>query len=198
MTSIFDYLVKPKGERYNNSIDLGEGKELILNTEISNHQFINRVGIVLKTPLHGKTDIQPGDEVTLHHNVFRRWYDAKGREKNSRAFISEDAYLAQPDQVFLTRRQGEEWRALEGFTFVQPLINDNRFDFSAEKECVGVVKYSDGVFNVGDIVGYTPSSSFEFIVGEDRLYRVMNKFITINYGIQRNERTYNPGWAKSS
>ena len=37
-----------------------------------------------------------GDEVILHHNVFRRWYDIRGNEKNSAAFLSENDYIVSP------------------------------------------------------------------------------------------------------
>ena len=39
MKSIYNFVVKPKGERYNNTKKVEDG-ELILNTEIFNHQFI--------------------------------------------------------------------------------------------------------------------------------------------------------------
>ena len=36
-----DFIVSPIGNRYNNSVRVDD-KELILNTEIFNHQYINR------------------------------------------------------------------------------------------------------------------------------------------------------------
>ncbi len=39
MTSVHDFVIAPKGERYNNTKKL-DGGELILNTEIFNHQFV--------------------------------------------------------------------------------------------------------------------------------------------------------------
>ena len=80
MKSVYNFVVTPKGERYNNKKKVGDS-ELILNTEIFNHQFVNRTAIVKSAPLIGDTDIQPGDEVIIHHNVFRRWNDVKGVEK---------------------------------------------------------------------------------------------------------------------
>ena len=79
MKSPFYFIIEPKGERYNNAKKVGD-KELILNTEISNYEFINRQGIVKSIPLAYKTDIQVGDELIVNHNVFRRWNDVKGRE----------------------------------------------------------------------------------------------------------------------
>ena len=83
MKSIYNFVVKPKGERYNNTKKL-DGGELILNTEIYNHQYVNRIGKIISTPKMLETDLQPGDEIILHHNVFRRWHNVKGIEKNSR------------------------------------------------------------------------------------------------------------------
>jgi hypothetical protein len=50
MKSVYDFVVTPKGERYNNIKKIGD-KELILNTEIYNHQYINREAVVKSTPL---------------------------------------------------------------------------------------------------------------------------------------------------
>ena len=50
MKSVHDFVVTPKGERYNNTKQL-DGGELILNTDIFNHQFVNREATVTATPL---------------------------------------------------------------------------------------------------------------------------------------------------
>ena len=86
MKSIYGFLIKPIGERYNNVKKIGD-KELILNTEVYNHQYINREAEVLSVPKIGETDIKVGDTVVVHHNIFRRWHNVKGIEKNSRSFI---------------------------------------------------------------------------------------------------------------
>ena len=49
-----------------------------------------------------------------------------------------------------------------------------------------------------DLVGVRPNSKYEFIIDGQRLYRVMNHFITIKYEYQGDEEEYNPSWAKSS
>ena len=46
MKSVYDFVVTPKGERYNNSKKV-DGGNLILNTEIYNHQYVNREAIVI-------------------------------------------------------------------------------------------------------------------------------------------------------
>ena len=100
MKSVYNFVVTPKGERYNNTKKL-DGGELILNTEIFNHQYVNRKAQVISTPIIGDTDIKPGDEVIIHHNVFRRWHNIKGVEKNSRSYFNEDTYFITQDQIFL-------------------------------------------------------------------------------------------------
>ena len=195
MKAPFDFVIEPKGNRYNNTKKVGE-KNLILNTEIYNHQFVNREAIVKSVPTAYKTKIKPGDTIVTHHNVFRRWLDVKGREKNSRSFFNENTYLIKEDQIFLYKRNNK-WKATDGYCFVQPIKQRNSLDVETEEQCVGIVKYTDGVNSIGDLVGFTPFSTYEFIIDNTRLYRVMNKFITIKYEYQGNEEAYNPSWAQS-
>ena len=193
MKSVYNFVVKPKGERYNNTKKL-DGGELILNTEIFNHQYVNREAEVISTPIIGDTDIKPGDTVIVHHNVFRRWNDVKGIEKNSRSFFDEDTYLITQDQIFLYKRYWE-WQAPKGYCFVKPLKKIDQFNIESEKPLQGIVKYSDGTVEVNELVGFRPSSEYEFIVDGERLYRVLSNFITIKYEYQGDEEEYNPSWA---
>ena len=80
MKSVYNFVVTPKGKRYNNKKKIGS-KELILNTEVYNHQYTNRNAKVISTPIIGDTDIKSGDEVITHHNVFRRWYYKLSKRK---------------------------------------------------------------------------------------------------------------------
>ena len=196
MKAPFDFVIKPKGNRYNNTTKVGSS-ELIINTEIYNHQFVNRQAIVKSVPTAFKTVIQPGDEVIVHHNVFRRWHDIKGKEKNSRSYFDENTYLVKEDQIFLYKRNGE-WKAPKGYCFVQPIKERNKLGVDKEESCIGIVKYTDGSYKEGDLVGFTPFSTYEFIIDGKRLYRVMTQFITIKYEYEGNEEEYNPSWAKSS
>ena len=196
MKSVYNFVVTPKGERYNNTKELDGGK-LILNTEIYNHQYVNREAIVISTPIVGDTDIKPGDTVIVHHNVFRRWNDVKGVERNSKSYFNEDTYFINHEQIFLYKQE-DKWIAPKGYCFVIPLKATDQFNTESEKPLQGIVKYSDGTVEVGDLVGYRPSSEYEFIIDGERLYRVLSNFITIKYEHQGNEEEYNPSWAQGS
>ena len=196
MKSVHNFVVTPKGNRYNNTKKVGDS-ELIINTEISNHQYINREAIVVSTPIAGHTEIQAGDTVILHHNVFRRWYNVKGIEKNSKSYFNENIYFVNRDQIFLYKRN-KKWLAPKGYCFVKPIKSTNKFNIESEKPLQGIVKYSDGTVEVNDLIGFRPNSEYEFIVDGERLYRVLSNFITIKYEYQGDEEEYNPSWAKSS
>ena len=115
MKAYKDFIVSPIGDRYNNSKKIDD-KELILNTEVYNHQFVNRLAKVIATPLLFSSPINVCDEVIVHHNVFRRWHDVKGRERNSRSYLDDNRYLISEDQIYLYKK--EEWKAMPGFSFI--------------------------------------------------------------------------------
>ena len=192
MKSVYNFVVTPIKNRYNNTKDI-DGKELIVNTEIFNHQYVSREAIVKAIPTVGETDIKVGDTVIVHHNVFRRWHNQHGIEKNSRAYIDEDTYLVQPDQIFLYK--DTEWQAQKGYCFVAPVKSTNKLNVDKEKPLVGIVKHTDGTVNKGDLIGFRPSSEYEFIIDGQKLYRLLSNFITIKYEYQGDEEEYNPSWA---
>ena len=195
MRAYKEFIISPIGERYNNSKKIGD-KELVLNTEVYNHQFVNRKARVLDIPLLYKTPILIGDEIIVHHNVFRRWHDMKGKERNSKSFWKDNKYIITEDQIFLYKR--EDWKAMPNFSFIKPLLSIDDFDVESERPLIGIVKYSDGTYEKEQLVGFKPNSEYEFIIDGQRLYRVMNNFITIKYEYQGNEKEYNPSWAQSS
>ena len=195
MRGVYSYVVKPKGERYSNVKKIGD-KELILNAEISNHEYINREAIVTAVPMAYDTGIKVGDTVLIHHNVFRRWYNIRKEEKNSGSYFSEDTYVIFEEQIFAYKSDGA-WKPLKGYCFVQPLRETNEL-FNEKEKSKGIVLVSDGTVELGSLVEFKPSSKFEFIIEGDRVYRVRSNKITIKYEHQGNEEKYNPSWAQSS
>ena len=201
MRSIYDFIISPKESRYTNSKKVG-GKTLIVNTEIYNHQYVSRNAIIKSTPMIVDTNIRVGDEVIVHHNVFRRWLDIKGIERNSKSYIDENNYCVKQDQIFSYKRNNK-WLPVEGYCFVKPVKNKDTYSNQQEEELVGVIKQVDtrlkdfGI-KENDLVGFIPNSEYEFVIDGERLYRVLSNHISIKYEYQENKEEYNPSWASSS
>ncbi len=190
MKSVFNYIVAPKHGRSTSAKEI-DGKELILNTELQNHHYTSRLGVVSAVPLAYDAEIQPGDEVIVHHNVFRRFRDVRGKEKNSRAYYKEDAFFVQPDQIYAYKRK-DKWNALPGYCFIKPLKSTDIFSSNPEREGVGIIKYASKGFTANELVGFKPGMEYEFNIEGERLYRVPNNQITIKYEYQGDEEEYNP------
>ena len=197
MRGLYYFVVKPVESRYNNVKKIGD-KSLITNTENFTHQNVNRNAIVISIPKGVKTNIKPGDEIIVHHNVFRRWKDVRGIEQNSKGYFEEDKYFVQLDQIYLYK-QNNQWKSINDYCFIKPIHAIDNFSIEKEEPLIGVLKYTNNSkelkqLNVGDLVGFVPRSEYEFIINNERLYRVLTKAITIKYEYQGKEKEYNPSW----
>jgi co-chaperonin GroES (HSP10) len=200
MRSVFEFIVKPLGDRYNNKIKV-DGKELILNTKIESFKSVNNTAEVVAIPLAFKTDIKVGDKVIIHHNVFRRFYNIKGLQKNSRSYFMEDLYFLNEDQIYLYGDTGK-WKAYGDRCFIAPIENTDQFKLDKERKLIGILKYDNSYLNElninrGDLVGYTPYGEFDFIIDGERLYCMKSNDIVIKYEYKGDETRYNPSWAQS-
>ncbi len=198
MKSIYRFLIKPKKERYNNTIELN-GQELIINTRIETFESVSKNAIVEIIPEAFKTKIKPGDEVIVHHNVFRRFYDMKGKEKNSASFFKDDLFFCDIEQIYLYK-SNDSWKTNLNYCFVKPLKNDDKMTLEKEKPLKGIVKYSNDKLSSngiksGDLITFTPNSEFEFIIEGERLYCMKSNDIAIRHERKGNEEEYNPSWA---
>lgn len=200
MKSIYDFIIKPLGKKYNNSIHINN-KELILNTKIENWKAVNRMGIVVQTPLAISTKIKKDDIVIIHQNVFRRFYDIRGKQKTSRSWFKDDLYFCDISQIYLYK-QNKKWNTVLERCFVKPILDTNDLTLDKEQKLVGILKYGNSTLeaakiNPGDLVGFTPNSEWDFIIDNERLYCMQSNDIVIKYEYQGNEIEYNPSWAKS-
>lgn len=192
------YIVQPINGRYNNKKNI-DNKELILNASIEDHKFVNRNGTVLALPIVNENEyLQIGDEVIVHHNVFRRYYDVRGNEKNSSSYFEEDKYFCYYDQIFLYKRNGK-WHTPPGYCFVKPIHSQNNLDIDKEEPLTGVLKHvgsdlRDFGLDNDDLIGFTPNSEYEFVIEGERLYRVPINSISIQYERTRFKEEYNPVW----
>jgi hypothetical protein len=200
MKSVFNFIVKPVGERYDNKIKVGD-KELILNTKIESFKSVNNLAEVISTPLAYSTDIKVGDIIVIHHNVFRRFYDIRGNQKNSRAFFMDDLYFCDLDQIYLYKSD-DKWKTFGDRCFIKPLKNNDHLKLDKEQKLIGILKYGNNSLeamkiNKGDLVGYTPYGEFDFIIEGERLYCMKSNDIVIKYERKGDEAIYNPSWAQS-
>ena len=201
MNSLFDFIIQPLGDEYNNEITIGDNK-LILNNKIESFKSVNNLAVVIETPKAYKTPVKKGDIIVVHHNVFRTFYDMKGRRKKSRSFFHDNLYFCQIDQVYLYKRN-KDWKSFGDRCFIMPLKNDNYLTSDKEKKLIGILKIGNSSLealeiNPGDLVGYTPNGEWEFIIDDQRLYCMKSNDIVIKYEYEGNEVEYNPSWACSS
>ena len=119
MKSLYSFIVKPLNERYDNIKKVGD-KELIINSSIENHIFVSKKAVVVSTPAAYTTEIKVGDEVYIHHNIFRRWYDQKGRERNSSTYFKDDMCFCSPEQIYMYNSIPHL-----DYCFVKPILNNH-------------------------------------------------------------------------
>jgi|TARA_R110001592_G_scaffold166347_1_gene401294 hypothetical protein len=200
MKSIYSFIITPKKKRYNNEIKIGD-KSLITNTNVEDYNLVSKEAIIASVPLAFKTLIKPGDEVMIHHNIFRRWYDQKGNQRNSSSYFKEDLYFCNIDQIYLYKRNNK-WNAVEDRCFIKPIKDNNVLTADIEQKHIGILKIGNSFLEAldirpGDLVGFKPGREWEFIVDDERLYCMKSNNIVIKYEYQGNEEEYNPSWARS-
>ena len=194
MQSLYYFIVKPLEERYDN-IRRIDDTDLIINTSIENHRFISKKAVVVSTPAAYTTRINIGDELYVHHNIFRRWYDQKDRERNSSTYFKDDLYFIIPEQIYMYNLKTHL-----DYCFVKPIKNQNLLENREEQPNVGIVKYTNNALKAvgitpGTLITFTPNSEFEFIIEGERLYCMKSNDIALTHEYKGNEKEYNPSWA---
>ena len=197
MKSLYSFIVKPFEDRYNNTKKVND-KELIINSSIENHIFVSKKAVVVSTPAAYTTEIKVGDEVYIHHNVFRRWYDQKGRERNSSTYFKDDMCFCSSEQIYMYNLKPHL-----DYCFIKPVLNTHFLENRKEQPNVGVVKYTNNTLKAlgitpGTLITFTPNSEFEFIIDGERLYCMKSNDIALTHEYKGNEKENNPSWAESS
>ena len=137
MKSLYQFIIKPKNQRYDN-VRKVDDKTLIINTSIEDHRFVSKKAVVVETPAAYNTKINIGDEVYVHHNIFRRFYDMKGNEKNSATYFKDDLYFAYPEHIYMYNLKSHL-----DYCFVSPIKEINTLYAKKEREYFGILKYSN-------------------------------------------------------
>lgn len=185
MRSPTDFIVRPyNGRRYDNIKKIGD-VDFITSASQEDHTVSNRYAEVVATPINYSGEIQPGDTMIVHHNVFKYFYDMKGRQKSGKSFLKDDLFLVDVYQYYLYKHNGE-WKATEDFCFVKPVPKEEFYLHTpgVDQPLVGIVKYTNNKLlsygiDKGQRVSFRPDSEYEFEIDGEKLYRVSTKWITM-------------------
>ena len=177
MKSLFKTVIRPEGERYNNSVD-----GLILNASInqSDYRFVNRVGIVLETPVYNPK-VKIGDRVLVHQNVFRQYWGFSTHLRTSSSDLDDGTFVVDPDSLYAYNR-GDGWKTIDDYIFIEPILapeSDLQLDLEVYTKRIGKVVYgSPRGLKRGDTVSFTPSSEHIFEFDGMKLYKMKHNDIT--------------------
>lgn len=185
MKPIYNIIIEPYGERYNNNDDIN-GKPLIMNTTIDDKdfQFTNRMGVVKSIPLL-PTPFKVGDLVVVHHNVFRKYWSFGGRLRTSSSDLDNNQFRCELDQVYAYKRDGM-WTCVDDWVFVKPVEIDKTGQILFETD---TYEPEEGLYEMGDLPGvskgnrviFEPNANYEVRFDNMILYRMKSKFITGKY-----------------
>tara|TARA_R100000935_G_scaffold36892_1_gene57894 strand:+ start:2820 stop:3383 length:564 start_codon:yes stop_codon:yes gene_type:complete len=185
MRSPFYFITKPvSGRRYDNIKKIGD-IDFITSVSQEDHTSTNRFAEVVSVPLGYIGEIKPGHILLVHHNVFKIYYDMRGREKSGRSFFKEDLYFIDFDQFFLYYND-VKWQTHSKYCFVKPqgLKESYILKPGSEEPLTGTVVYGNeelkslGV-QQGDEVIFEPESEYPFYINGEKLYRMFTNNITI-------------------
>ena len=180
MKSTFYFLVTP----LNGGEFMRQTKDgLIINANIDDHKSTQRLAKVIACP--EGTGVEEGDILLVHHNIFRPYYDMKGRLRKSSNLVKDKLYYVEPERVYMYIRDGKEY-VFGDYSFIKPVNKDmDGFQYSTnvEKEMIGEVALIEPSFSeqeevsIGDVITFTKDSEYEFRINDERFYRVPTKNI---------------------
>tara|TARA_R100000935_G_scaffold36672_1_gene57668 strand:+ start:1629 stop:2192 length:564 start_codon:yes stop_codon:yes gene_type:complete len=185
MQSPYSFIVKPlNNRRYDNLKTLGE-VNFITSTSEEDHKVSNRYAEVVELPINYNGDVQKGDTLLVHHNVFKFYNDMYGQRKSGKSYFKENLFFIDSDQFFLFKRKNS-WMGYDKYCFIKPAKIKEKFLFQkgSEEHLFGTIKYINKELlslglKIGDEVSYQPDSEYEFEVDGEKLYRMFTNNITL-------------------
>lgn len=176
MKSTESFIVRPKGKKYKSPKNIG-GVDLQTVVSIEDAKDVSKEAIVVSLPLNYKGDINIGDEVLVHHNIFRDYYDQHGNMKHSRAYIYENNYTAIPEEIFLVKKSNY-WKPNLDFCIVKPLEDDFISKLDVFLPHTGIIHLSN-THPVSLEVGFVPESEYEIYINDILYFRMRDSDICI-------------------
>lgn len=187
MQSLYYFVVEPvDGKRYDNTRNYG-GKEFIISTSQEDHTVTSRLAKVINVPFGYSGLIAIGDDVIVHHNVFRKMFDMRGKEIDSYSFIRENLYYLDDMQMYAYRKPGETWIPVGRYCFVKPIKHQEDTFIKRkgeERELWGEMVYpnarlQDLGVEPGAVISFQPESEYEFRIDGEKLYRMYDSNICL-------------------
>lgn len=177
MQSAINFLVKPKNQLYANTTTV-HGIELTTSTSIEDANDVSREAIIVGLPKTYAGEIQIGDEVIVHHNIFRIFYDHKGEAVQSSFYIKDNIFYVEPELIFMRIRDGK-YEATDENVFIKPIEEDDFWHGKREKQHTGIVKFAnkkliEGGIDVGDSIVFRRNCEYQFILEGEKLYKMSN------------------------
>ena len=182
-----NYVIVELDKAYENEVETESGS-VIVNSTIESVSNINRVAKVKSAPSY--TMLKEGDEVIVHHNIFRLRNDVKGNVTESNFFIEDNTYFVPLTEIFMYKRDSD-WKPLSPFCFVEPITKEQKsgFDLSITESThkgkikrKGIIRYlneellSQGL-KEGDTVLFSKNSEYEFDIDGKIHYKMSTKDI---------------------
>ena len=114
------FIVRPiNGRRYDNIKNIG-GLDIITSVSQEDHESSNRYAEVVETPINYTGEITKGDTLLVHHNVFKLYYDMRGREKSGASYFKDDLFFVDYEQFFLYKHN-DNWKSHSKYCFIKPI-----------------------------------------------------------------------------
>ena len=181
LQSPFRIGIKPKdGNQYINEIQIGD-VNLVVNTSIEEAEDVQRIGVVFSLPIHYKGDLAIGDEVVVHHNIFRTTLSDKGIPVQSTFHFMDDMYFVDNDMIYLKIRDGIV-SSYNDNVFVLPIVEETLWEGQKLVERQGIIKFSNeklrsqGI-NEGDKIVFRKFCEYKFNIFNMELYKMQDKRI---------------------
>jgi len=181
------FIVKPlNGRRYDNIKEIG-GIELITSVSQEDHTVSNRYAEVVETPINYSGEISKGDILLVHHNVFKLYYDMRGREKSGASYFKDDLFFIDYEQFFLYKHNNN-WKSHSKYCFIKPVdVKTSSIKKNCKEEpLVGTIAYINDELlslglSVGDEIAFEPDSEYPFTIDGEKLYRMFTNNITLKW-----------------